>query len=109
MSALRVLNEPVRVRIDGWLVENSPEREMKELYEERSSRGQLECVSASVSSVDDMGFLGTPDEGMKEEGDKVEMETRSWSGSLCRGVWYGLKAVRSCAVASAPEALAIAV
>lgn len=38
-------------------------------------------MSASVSSVDDMGFLGTPDEGMKEEGDKVEMETRSWSGS----------------------------
>ena len=29
---------------------------------------------------------------------------------LCRGVWYGLlKAVRSCAVASASEALAIAV
>ena len=81
MPGVRVLNEPVRVRIDGWLVENSPEREMKELYEERSSRGRLECVSASVSSVDDMGFLGTPDEGMKEEGDKVEMETRSWSGS----------------------------
>ena len=39
----------------------------------------------------------------------MEMETRSWSGSLCRGVWYGLKAVRSCAVASTSEALAIAV
>ena len=61
MSALRVLNEPVRVWIDGWLVENtcSPEREMKELYEERSSRGRLECVSVSVSSVDDLwGFWG---------------------------------------------------
>ena len=59
MPGVRVLNEPVRVRIDGWLVENSPEREMKELYEERSSRGRLECVSASVSSVDDLwGFWG---------------------------------------------------
>jgi hypothetical protein len=59
MPGVRVLNEPVRVRIDGWLVENSPEREMKELYEERSSRGRLECVSVSVSSVDDLwGFWG---------------------------------------------------
>jgi hypothetical protein len=33
-------------------------------------------------------YLGTPDEGMKDEGGKVE----SWSGvsgSLARGVWYG--------------------
>jgi hypothetical protein len=58
-------------------------------------------------------LLGTPDEGMKEEGVKVEMEERSWSGSdLCRGVWYecsSVGVVRSCAVASASEALAIAV
>ena len=59
MPGVRVLNEPVRVRIDGWLVENSPEREMKELYEERSSRGRLERVFVSVSSVDDLwGFWG---------------------------------------------------
>ena len=59
MPGVRVLNEPVRVRIDGWLVENSSEREMKELYEERSSRGRLERVFVSVSSVDDLwGFWG---------------------------------------------------
>jgi hypothetical protein len=64
-----------------------------------------------VSSVDDLwGSLGTPDEGMKEEGGKVE----SWSGvsgSLAHGVWYGwsVGVVRSYAAASVSAALAIAV
>jgi hypothetical protein len=61
-----------------------------------------------VSSVDDLwGSLGTPDEGMKEEGGKVE----SWSGSVCRGVWYGwsVGVVRSYAVASASASEALAI
>ena len=48
--------------------------------------------------------MGTPDEGMKDEGGKVE---RDRGVDLCLsvgGVWYGLEAVRSCAVASAPLA-----
>jgi hypothetical protein len=51
-------------------------------YEEESTRTAGVLVRVILSSVDDLwGLLGTPDEGMKEEGDKVEMETRSWSGS----------------------------
>jgi hypothetical protein len=53
-------------------------------------------------------YLGTPDEGMKEEGGKVE----SWSGSLARGVWYGwiiVGVVRSYAAASASASEARAI
>jgi hypothetical protein len=73
-------------------------------YEEEFTRTAGVQVRVFLSSVDDLwGLLGTPDEGMKEEGGKVE----SWSGSLCCGVWYGgsVRVVRSYAVASASASL----
>jgi len=78
-------------------------------YEEEFARTAGVQVRVVLSSVDDIwGLLGTPDEGMKEEGRRGR-KVESWSGSLCRGVWYGwsVGVVRSYAAVSASAALAI--